>query len=63
MPIPEVVIQRIRRNLTEFGYAGLTNETVRATADAIERGEPGSDIITKFVEDMLRKSGWIKDED
>lgn len=63
MTIPDHTVHGILRNLTNFGYGSLTFEGVREKVDAIERGEPGSDIITKFATTMLIEAKLIPDPD
>ena len=63
MAIPDQAVRGIIRNLTEFGYSGLTFEDVREKVDAIERGEPGTDIVSRFATNMLIEAKLIPDPD
>ena len=42
-------VPQAHKNLTEFGYGGLTEQHVEELANAIQRGEPGRDIISLFL--------------
>lgn len=57
-PVTDAVIKAIQRNLTEFGYAGLTTEQVREQVDKVLAGEkPG--IIGMFAKTMLQEGGYL----
>jgi len=54
-------ITAIRKNLTEFGYPGLTDEFVKSEVDKVLAGEP-TGIIGKFAKGMLEEAGLIEDQ-
>ena len=60
--ITAVVVQQITRNLIEFGYEGLTAESVQAEVDKYQAGEKATGIIGMMTRDMLTKNGYIKED-
>jgi hypothetical protein len=56
------VVQQITRNLIEFGYEGLTAESVQAEVDKYQAGEKATGIIGMMTRDMLTKNGYIKED-
>jgi len=56
------VVQQITRNLIEFGYEGLTAESVQAEVDKYQAGEKATGIIGMMTRDMLTKNGYLKED-
>ena len=61
-PITRAVVAQITRNLTGFGYAGLTEEQVQEEVDKLGAGEAPSGIIAMFTRRMLIENGYLKEE-
>ena len=58
-----VIIQRITRNLRDFGYSGLREQTVKDAVEALLRGEKPVDIIGMMAETMLRQANLLEREE
>jgi hypothetical protein len=56
------VVQQITRNLIEFGYEGLSAESVQAEVDKYQAGEEATGIIGMMTRDMLTKNGYLKED-
>tara|TARA_R110000765_G_C18591766_1_gene567879 strand:- start:194 stop:379 length:186 start_codon:yes stop_codon:yes gene_type:complete len=52
------VVKQITKNLVEFGYEGLTEESVQAEVDKFLAGEKATGIIGMMTRDMLTKNGY-----
>ena len=59
--ITSATISKITRNLTDFGYDGLTVEEVQKAVDNVVEGEKPTDIVGMFVKKMLVENGYIED--
>ena len=60
--ITKEVVQQITRNLVEFGYEGLTAESVQAEVDKLQTGEKATGIIGMMTRDMLTKNGYVEED-
>ena len=56
-------IHAIHRNLTDFGYTGLTLDFVKTQVDCVMNGEKPKGIIGMFCKDMLEKNGYLAQEE
>lgn len=54
-------VEKIRRNLVEFGYKGLTREDVQEQVDKIVAGADKEElsVIGMFAKSMLEENGYI----
>ena len=59
--IKAVHIQRITKNLQNFGYKDLTVDTVQEKVDALIRGEEPDDIIGMMARDMLVENHLLEE--
>jgi hypothetical protein len=60
--ITPAVVQQITKNLVEFGYEGLTEETVQTEVNKLQAGEKVTGIIGMMARDMLVKNGYIGED-
>ena len=55
------IVESIRRNLVNFGYAGLTTEEVLASYDKAINGEQPSGIIDLMTKSQLEQNGLLEE--
>ena len=60
--ITPAVVRQLTKGLVEFGYEGLTEETVQTEVNKLQAGEKATGIIGMMVRGTLVKNGYIEED-